>query len=142
MAPFSKTFLKPHSLMAFTGVKNAYGPSPQPTACRTPFWSLKQQQEVTRPKARFKSSLPKKTKLDGGANQVPTYLGQLLQILPKNWVIWGKKLPSNALKSCQNYDNLPNLVTIAVALSLMYKRFHWVSICLWRDIFYSVQKTV
>ena len=26
--------------MAFTGVANAHGPSPQPTACRSPSWSL------------------------------------------------------------------------------------------------------
>ena len=33
--------IQPHShLMAFTGVTNAHGPSPQPTACRSPSYSL------------------------------------------------------------------------------------------------------
>ena len=53
--------------MAFTGVTNAHGPSPKPTACRSTSCSLmKPQQEVTRPKARLKPSLPKKSKVDGG----------------------------------------------------------------------------
>ena len=50
--------------MALTGVTNA----PQPTACRSPTCSLEQQQEVTRPKARFKPTLPTKSGVDGGAN--------------------------------------------------------------------------
>ena len=58
--------------MAFTGVTNAHGPSPKPTACRSTSCSLmKPQQEVTRPKARLKPSLPKKSKVDGG---VTTYI--------------------------------------------------------------------
>ena len=36
-------------------------------------WQL--QPEVTRPKARFKLTLPKTSGVDGGANQVPTYIG-------------------------------------------------------------------
>ena len=35
---------------------------------------LQLQQEVTRPKARFKPTLPKKSGADGGANQVPANL--------------------------------------------------------------------
>ena len=35
-------------------------------------WQL--QQEVIRPKARFKPTLLKKSGVDGGANQVPAYL--------------------------------------------------------------------
>ena len=38
--------------MAFTGVTNAHGPSPQPTACSLTTAI------VTRPKARFKPTLP------------------------------------------------------------------------------------
>ena len=48
------------TLMAFTGVTNAHGPSPQPTPCiHHAVWQL--QQEVTRPKERFKPNLPEKS---------------------------------------------------------------------------------
>ena len=43
------------------------------------------QQEATRPKTRFKPTLPKKSGVDGGANQVPTYLGQLLHLYSPWW---------------------------------------------------------
>ena len=33
----------------------------------------------SRPKARFKPTSPNKSGMDGGANQLPTYLGQLFQ---------------------------------------------------------------
>ena len=33
------------------------------------------QQEVTKPKAKIKTTSPKKSGVDGGSNQVPTYLG-------------------------------------------------------------------
>ena len=35
---------------------------------------------MTRPKTRFKPTSPEKSGVDGGANQVPTYLGQLLHM--------------------------------------------------------------
>ena len=41
-----------------------------PTACRFPKYSLQPQQEVARPKARFKPTLPKKSGVGRGANQV------------------------------------------------------------------------
>ena len=41
-------------------------------------WKL--EQEVTRPKARFKPTFAKKSGVDGGANQVLTYLGQSLHL--------------------------------------------------------------
>ena len=46
---------------------------------------LQLQQEVTRPKARFKPTSPKKSGVDGGANQVPTYLGQSLHLYSPWW---------------------------------------------------------
>ena len=45
--------------MAFTGVANAHGPSHHPTG--PPKYSLMTRQEVTRPRARFKPTLPKKS---------------------------------------------------------------------------------
>ena len=69
------SFLSPTpTLMAFTGVTNAHGPSPQPAAC-----ILRPQQEVTRPKARFNPTLPKKWG-EWGTIQVPTYLDQSLHL--------------------------------------------------------------
>ena len=56
--------------MAFTGVTNAHGLSPQPTASRSPSWSLTT--TTGRNQARFKPTMPKKSGVDGGANQVPT----------------------------------------------------------------------
>ena len=46
-------------------------------------WQL--QQEVSRPMPRFKPTSPKKSEKDGGANQVPTYLGQSLQLYSPWW---------------------------------------------------------
>ena len=54
-------------------------PSQQHSGLRHAVWRL--QQEVTRPKARFKPTSPKKSGVDEGANQVPTYLGQSLHPL-------------------------------------------------------------
>ena len=45
-------------------------PSQQHAGLHHGVWLL--QQEVTRPKARFKTTLPEKSGVDGGANQVPT----------------------------------------------------------------------
>ena len=58
--------------MAFTGVNNPHEPSPsqQHAGLHHAVWQL--QQEVTRPRARFKPTLPEKSGVDGGANQVPT----------------------------------------------------------------------
>ena len=68
--------------MAFTGVTNVHGPSPQPTACRPQSCSLTTAKEVTRLKARFKPTTPEKSGVDGGANQVPTYLNiSLVEVL-------------------------------------------------------------
>ena len=62
--------LKPHSHPSgFIGVTNAYGPSPEPTSCRPPTYSLTTVQEVTRPKTRFKPTLLKKSEVDGEANR-------------------------------------------------------------------------
>ena len=49
-------------------------------------WQL--QLEVTRPKARFKPTSSEKCGLDGVANQVPTYLGQLVHRLQRWQFIW------------------------------------------------------
>ena len=68
------------TLMAFTKVTNAHGPSPQPTVCRSPSCSLTTATGSSRLKARFKPTSPEKSGVDGGANQVPTYLGQLLHL--------------------------------------------------------------
>ena len=38
------------------------------------------QKEVTRFKVRFKPTSPEKSGVDGGANQVPTYLGKFLHL--------------------------------------------------------------
>ena len=46
-------------------------PSQQHAGLHHAVWQL--QQEVTRPKARFKPTSPKKSEVDGGADQVPTY---------------------------------------------------------------------
>ena len=56
--------------MAFTRVTNAHGPS-QHAGLHHAVWQL--QQEVTRPKASFKPTSAEKSRVDGGANQVPTY---------------------------------------------------------------------
>ena len=53
--------------MAFSWVINAHGPSLQRTACRSPTFNLILQQEVTRPKGRYKPTLPEKSGVDGGA---------------------------------------------------------------------------
>ena len=53
-------------------------PSQQHADLHHAVWQL--QQEVTRPKARFKPTSPEKSGVDGGANQVPTYLGQSLHL--------------------------------------------------------------
>ena len=58
----------------FTGVTNDHGPSSSQQHSgrqHAVFWLY---QEVTRPKARFKPTSPEKSGVDGGANQVPTYL--------------------------------------------------------------------
>ena len=55
-----------------------YHPSLQQAGPRHAVWQL--QQEVARPRARFKPSLPKKSGVDGGANQVTTYFSQLLHL--------------------------------------------------------------
>ena len=47
-------------------------PSQQHAGLHRAVWQL--QQEVTRLKARFKPTSPKKSGVDGGANQVPTYV--------------------------------------------------------------------
>ena len=67
------------------------------------------QQEVTRPKARFKSILPKMTGLDGGANQVPTYLGQLFHLHSP----WSNHLFTFTRPTC----TLENVVTCALSKS-------------------------
>ena len=56
-----------HTLMAFTGVTNSHGPhlSQQHAGLQHAVWQ--QQQEVTRPKARFKPFLPEKSGVDWGA---------------------------------------------------------------------------
>ena len=58
-------------------------PSQQHAGLHHAVWQL--QQEVTRLKARFKPTSPKKSGVDGGANQVPTYLGQLLHLYSPWW---------------------------------------------------------
>ena len=58
-------------------------PSQQHAGLHHAVWQL--QQEVTRLKARFKPTSPKKSGVDGGANQVPTYLGQSLHLYSPWW---------------------------------------------------------
>ena len=57
------------SLVAFTGVTNAHGLSPQPTACRSLICSNQLQQEVTRPEAGL--NLLGQSLRWMGCNQVP-----------------------------------------------------------------------
>ena len=53
-------------------------PSQQHAGFQHAVWQLPQ--KVTRPKARFKPTLPMKSGVDGGANQVQKYLGQSLHL--------------------------------------------------------------
>ena len=55
-ALFYKPHYHPNGFYWGGGVTNAQGPSPQPTACRSPSCSLTTQQEVTKPKARSVSN--------------------------------------------------------------------------------------
>ena len=52
---------------SLTGVANAHGPSPQPTACRSPLCSLTTPTWSNQSRARFELTLPKKSEVDGGA---------------------------------------------------------------------------
>ena len=56
----------------FRGVTNPRGLSPQHTGLQHAVFRL--QQEVTRPKAKFKPTLPEKSEVDVGSNQGPTNL--------------------------------------------------------------------
>ena len=61
-------------------------PSLQHAGLHHAIWQL--QQEVTRPTAKFKPTSPNKSGVDGGANQVPIYLGQLLHLHSPWWSPW------------------------------------------------------
>ena len=74
--------------MAFTGVTNAHGPSPQPTACRSPSCCLTTATGSNQAKAMFKPTLPKKSWVDGGANQLPTNLGQFPSPVLPGDLVW------------------------------------------------------
>ena len=80
--PFFFFFFLSHTptLTAFTGVTNAHGPSPQPTAFRSPSSSLTTARGSNQAKAKFKPTPPEKSGVDGGANQLSTYLGQPLHL--------------------------------------------------------------
>ena len=70
---YKNSLYKPRStLMAFTGVTHAHGPSPQPTAWRSPTCSL-------RPKARFKPTSPKKSGVDRVIYK---------DFIPWSWLLW------------------------------------------------------
>ena len=53
--------------MALTGVTNAHGPLPQPTACRSPSCSLTTATGNNQAKERFKPTSPEKSGVDGGS---------------------------------------------------------------------------
>ena len=58
-------------------------PNQQHAGLHHAVWQL--QQEVTKPKARFKPTSPEKSGVNGGANQVPAYLGQSLHLYSPWW---------------------------------------------------------
>ena len=75
------------TLMAFTGVTNALGPSPQPTACRSPSCSVATG-TWSKPGLRQCLNLPHLRSLGwigGWTNHVPTYLGQSLHLYSQWW---------------------------------------------------------
>ena len=75
----------------FTGFTNAHGPSLQPIAGRSPTCSLTSAQEVARPKARFKPTLPKKSGVDGGAISWQHILVTFLHCNPQKYNYLGTK---------------------------------------------------
>ena len=74
-------FLSPTpTLMTFTWV-HQYTWTPTPAiSMNVSILQSDNQKEVTRFKVRFKPTSPDKSGVDGGANQVPTYLGKLLHL--------------------------------------------------------------
>ena len=100
--------------MALTGVTNAHGPSPQPIACRSPSCSLMTATGSNQAYSNV-TYLAQESGVDGGSNQLPAYLGQLLRLDPRDDLVWPLSPPIIALVGSALWYNILSKHTLALA---------------------------